>query len=112
MQIDLTNGVQPVIFPTRLTFDLDDLVLILQTKTMWENLNRYGNRMISIDATHNTTRFAFKLITCFVVEPNSNRGLPVLFTISTGESRKCMKAVFSMMKVGNNSPYNPLTAAW
>ena len=35
---------------------------------MHENVNRFGNRLIAIDATHNTTRFGFKLITCFVID--------------------------------------------
>ena len=80
-------------------FTTDDFVLILQTKAMWESLNLYGKRVISVDATHSTTSYGFKLITCFVVEPGSNRGLPILFTIANGESSKFMQVVFSKMKV-------------
>jgi hypothetical protein len=82
-------------------FGVDDFVLILQTKTMWELVNRFGNRLLAIDATHNTTCFGFKLITVSVVEPNSNYGFPVLFAITSGESGPYLNAVFVSMKVTN-----------
>jgi hypothetical protein len=80
-------------------FEVIDFVLIIQTKTMHENLQKFGNELISVDATHNTTCFGFKLITCFVVDPHGNCGLPVLFTIASGESGKYMHAMFTTMKV-------------
>jgi hypothetical protein len=74
-------------------------MVVIQTKTMHDNLNAFGNQLIAIDATHNTTCFGFKLITCFVVDPHGNCGLPVLFTIASGESGKYMTALFTIMKV-------------
>jgi hypothetical protein len=66
---------------------------------MYQNLIRLGNDLIAIDATHNTTCFGFKLITCFVVDPHGNCGLPVLFTVAPSESGLYMNAMFTIMKV-------------
>ena len=44
-------------FPILRSFSLaiNDFMLVIQTKTMHENLNCFGNHLIAIDATHNTT---------------------------------------------------------
>ena len=63
---------------SKFNFAINDFMLVIQTKAMHQNLNKFGNRLIAIDAIHNTTRFGFKLIACFFVDPHRNCGLPVL----------------------------------
>jgi hypothetical protein len=66
---------------------------------MFENLKQFGNRLLAIDATHNTTCLGFKLITCFMVDPHGNCGLPVCFTIAPSESGLYMNAMFQLTQV-------------
>ena len=47
-------------------------------------MQRYGNNVIMMDATHSTTQYDFLLITIFVIDEHG-AGLPVARAISNGE---------------------------
>ncbi len=53
-----------------------DFLLGLQTEFQKDAMQRYGNNVIMMDATHSTTQYDFLLITIFVID-EFGAGLPV-----------------------------------
>ena len=62
----------------------EDFILGLQTEYQRDAMQRYGNAVIMMDATHCTTQYDFLLITIFVID-NHGSGLPVAWAISNRE---------------------------
>ncbi len=56
----------------------------LQTEFQKDAMQRYGNNVIMMDATHSTTQYDFLLITISVID-EFGAGLPVAWAISNRE---------------------------
>ena len=63
------------------------------------NQQRFGERVLVIDSTHNTTHYGCKLITISVVNPENNRGYPSVFCITSHENSKALSALWKVLKV-------------
>ena len=55
------------------------------------------NRFVSIDATHSTTKYGFKLIT-LMVKDESGRGVPVAHCISAKEDTNALYVFFKELR--------------
>ncbi|KAK6043163.1 zinc finger, C2H2 type [Cooperia oncophora] len=77
------------------------LVIITPLQQKW--LEQYGHRGISVDDTHNVTRYALKLATVMVVE--RDRGLPAAFLLSGEMTSREVAILFDEVKrVPNFAP--------
>ncbi len=83
----------------------DDFLLGLQTEFQRDDMQRYGNSVIMMDATHGTTQYDFLLISILVLD-EFGAGLPVASAISNREDStlltEFLKAVHK--RVGDLTP--------
>ncbi|KAK6029036.1 zinc finger, C2H2 type [Ostertagia ostertagi] len=70
-------------------------VIITPLQEKW--LERYGHRGVSVDDTHNLTKYALKLATVMVVDER-DRGLPAAFLLSAEMTSKELKILFDEIK--------------
>ncbi|KAK5980648.1 MULE domain-containing protein [Trichostrongylus colubriformis] len=71
------------------------LVIITPIQRLW--LEQFGKRGISVDDTHNVTRYALKLATVMVVD-DRDRGLPAAFLLSGEMTSKEVKILFDEIR--------------
>lgn len=77
--------------------DGEDFCLILQTKEMKETGERF-DRVLTIDATHNTTQYGLKLITVMSIDTTYNTAYPVMFALCSNEERRMIRCIFRCLK--------------
>ena len=68
---------------------------LFQKETLKRCLPQY--RFVSIDATHSTTQYGFKLIT-LMVKDESERGVPVAHCISAKEDTNALHVFFKTLR--------------
>ena len=83
----------------------DDFLLAIQSEFQKDALQHYGNKVIMMDATHDTTQYKFLLITILVVDDHG-AGLPVAWAISNREDAALLMQFLSAVKerVGSLQP--------
>ncbi|KAK6057786.1 zinc finger, C2H2 type, partial [Cooperia oncophora] len=82
-------------------------VIITPLQQKW--LEQYGHRGISVDDTHNVTRYALKLATVMVVDER-DRGLPAAFLLSGEMTSREVAILFDEVKrVPNFAPRSLVT---
>ncbi|PIC39459.1 hypothetical protein B9Z55_011139 [Caenorhabditis nigoni] len=71
--------------------------LIIMTPAQKELFAKYGNRGISIDDTHNSTRYSLKLTTIIVLN-GLDRGIPVAYMLSSSCTSEDVQKLFECVK--------------
>ena len=83
----------------------DDILVCIQTEFQLDMLQKFGNNVICMDATHGTNQYNFILITVLVLD-ELGEGIPVAWAISNRETELSL-AIFLesvQMKASNIKP--------
>ncbi|XP_056587061.1 uncharacterized protein LOC130407814 isoform X4 [Triplophysa dalaica] len=67
----------------------NDLIIILQTPNMRDNLNRHGKNIIFLDATHCVNQYNFPLYT-LAIRDDYGHGVPVAFIVTSNEKESTL----------------------
>uniref|UniRef100_A0A914XCG4 C2H2-type domain-containing protein n=1 Tax=Plectus sambesii TaxID=2011161 RepID=A0A914XCG4_9BILA len=78
----------------------------LQTQEQAEWLKEFGNKGVCLDATHNSTRYSFKLITMMVLD-NRQKGRPVAHFFCKEENEANLITFFNGVKDRCDVPLMP-----
>ncbi|XP_055070281.2 uncharacterized protein [Misgurnus anguillicaudatus] len=74
-----------------------DLIIILQTPNMKENLNRHGKNIIFLDATHCVNQYNFPLYT-LAIRDDYGHGVPIAFIITSSEKEATLVMALQQFK--------------
>lgn len=74
-----------------------DFLLCLQTEFQCDALEKYGNNVVCMDATHGTTSYNFQLITILVMD-EYEEGIPVAWAISNREDAMVLTQFLTAVK--------------
>jgi len=78
-------------------FSDDDIVLIIANSFQRKMLSKFGNNIICIDSTHDTTEYDFYLTTLVVVD-EYGAGVPVAYCISNKKDTRTWCTFFQKLK--------------
>lgn len=74
-----------------------DLVIVLQTPSMRENLREHGRDIVFMDATHGVNQYGFPLFT-LVVRDSHGHGVPVAYMILGNEKQATIQLALEKLK--------------
>ena len=75
----------------------DDFMIVIMTNEQAEMYNKFAERVLCIDATHNTNMYSFQLITLMVID-EFRKGYPVAFCISSREDTHTISIFLDAVK--------------
>ncbi|XDV26025.1 hypothetical protein PO909_029833 [Leuciscus waleckii] len=74
-----------------------DLVIVLQTPSMRDNLQEYGRDIVFMDATHGVNQNGFPLFT-LVVRDSHGHGIPIAYIILGNEKQAMLQLTLEKLK--------------
>jgi len=74
-----------------------DLVIVLQTPSMRDNLQEYGRDIVFMDATHGVNQYGFPLFT-LVVRDSHGHGIPIAYIILGNEKQAMLQLALEKLK--------------
>ncbi|XP_065144594.1 uncharacterized protein [Paramisgurnus dabryanus] len=74
-----------------------DLVIVLQTPSMRDNLREYGKDIVFMDATHCVNQYGFPLFT-LIVRDSHGHGIPVAYMILGNEKQATIQLALEKLK--------------
>ncbi len=74
-----------------------DLIIVLQTELMRENLKNHGSNIVFFDATHCVNQYSFPLFT-LLVRDGHGHGLPVAYIITSSETQETLKLALQKLR--------------
>lgn len=74
-----------------------DLVIVLQTLSMRDNLQEYGRDIVFMDATHGVNQYGFPLFT-LLVRDSHGHGIPVTYIILGNEKQETLHLALEELK--------------
>ncbi|XP_060720781.1 uncharacterized protein LOC132842132 [Tachysurus vachellii] len=74
-----------------------DLIIVLQTPSMRDNLHKYGREIVFMDATHGVNQYGFPLFT-LVVRDSHGHGIPVAYIILGNEKQDTLQLALEKLK--------------
>ncbi len=75
-----------------------DLIIVLQTELMREDLKNHGSNIVFFDATHCVNQYSFPLFT-LLVRDDHGHGLPVAYIIITSsETQETLKLALQKLR--------------
>lgn len=74
-----------------------DLIIILQTPNMRENLHRHGKNIIFLDATHCVNQYNFPLYT-LAIRDDHGHGVPVAFIVTSNEKEATLEIALQQLR--------------
>ncbi|KAI2644228.1 dITP/XTP pyrophosphatase [Labeo rohita] len=78
-------------------FPQKDLVIVLQTPSMRDNLQEYEKDIVFMDATHGINQYGFPLFT-LVVRDSHGHGIPVAYIILGNEKQATLQLALEKLK--------------
>ncbi|XP_076864185.1 uncharacterized protein LOC143516460 [Brachyhypopomus gauderio] len=77
--------------------DSTDLIIVIQTPSMWNNLEKYGKDIVFMDATYCVNQYDFPLLT-LAIRDSHGHGIPVAYLILGNEKQATLELALEKLR--------------